>query len=58
MRIEQYFELLVDGYTPADIVRNLDLSEDDVMQMTAETNKWLVELQLEANTRDSYKRFK
>jgi hypothetical protein len=58
MRIEQYFELLVDGYTPADIVRNLDLSEDDVMQMTAETNKWLAELQLEANTRDSYKRFK
>ena len=58
MKIEQYFDLLVDGYTPADIVRNLDLSEDDVMQMTTETNKWLVELQLEANTRDSYKRFK
>lgn len=58
MKIEQYFDLLVDGYTPADIVRNLDLSEDDVMQMTAEINKWLVELQLEANTRDSYKRFK
>jgi hypothetical protein len=57
MKIEQYFELLADGYTPADIVRNLDLSEDDVMQMAAETNKWLAELQLEANARDSYKRF-
>ena len=58
MRIEQYLDLLIDGYTPADIVRNLDLSEYDVMQMTAETNKWLVELQQEANTLDSYKRFK
>ena len=57
MRIRESLDLIIDGYTPADIVRNLDLSEDDVMQMTAETNKWLVELQREANARDSYKRF-
>ena len=58
MRIEQYFELLVDGYTPADIVRELDLTEADVIDMTIKVNAWLDELQLEANTRDSYKRFK
>ncbi|MBA6398251.1 hypothetical protein [Colwellia sp. BRX10-4] len=58
MRIEQYFDLLVDGYTPADIVKNLDLSEDDVMDMTIETKKWLDELQREANIRDSYQRYK
>jgi len=39
-------------------VRNLDLTEYDVMQMTAKTNKWLNELLLEANLLDSYKRFK
>jgi len=57
MKLEQIFDLFIDGYTPADIVRNLDLSEDDVMRMTAETNKWLAELQQEANALDSYKRF-
>jgi|TARA_R110001583_G_scaffold106823_1_gene255246 hypothetical protein len=58
MRIEQYLDLLIDGYTPADIVRELDLTEYDVMEMKDKINIWLGELQQEANTLDSYKRFK
>jgi hypothetical protein len=57
MSIKILFELYDEGYTLADIVRELDLTEDDVRGMTVKTNKWLVELQLEANARDSYKRF-
>ena len=57
MSIKILFELYGEGYTPADIVRNLDLTEYDVREMTVKTNKWLVELQLEANARDSYMRF-
>jgi len=57
MKIEQYLDLLIDGYTPANIVRNLDLTEYDVMEMKDKINIWLGELQQEANARDSYKRF-
>ena len=57
MRIEQYFDLLVDGYSPADIARNLDLTEYDVMEMTVKINTWLSELQEEASVLDSYKRW-
>jgi hypothetical protein len=58
MRIERYFDLLVDGYTPADIVRELGLTEYDVMDMTDKINAWLGEIKQEANALDSYKRFK
>jgi hypothetical protein len=58
MKIEQYFDLLVDGYTPSDIVRNLDLTEDDVMEMTDKINIWLGEIKQSAIYLDSYKRFK
>jgi hypothetical protein len=57
MSIKILFELYDEGYTLADIVRELDLTEGDVREMTVKTNKWLVELQLEANAWDSYKRF-
>ena len=45
MKIEQYLDLLIDGYTPADIVRELDLTEYDVMDMATKINVWLHEIQ-------------
>jgi hypothetical protein len=58
MKIERYFDLLVDGYTPADIVRELDLTEADARDIAIKVNVWLEELQREGNYQDSYKRFK
>jgi hypothetical protein len=52
------FELFYDGYTPADIVRNLEMSETDVLDLEIKINKWLDELKLESCMRDSYLRYK
>jgi len=56
--MKEFFELFNEGYTPADIVRNLDLTEYDVMEMAVTINTWLGEVQQEAIYLDSYKRFK
>jgi hypothetical protein len=57
MSLKILFELFVDGYTPADIVKELDLTEADARDIAIKVNDWLEELQREGNYRDSYKRF-
>jgi hypothetical protein len=57
MKLEQIFDLFIDGYTPADIVREIDLTESDARDIAIKVNVWLEELQREANVLDSYKRF-
>ena len=57
MKIEQYLDLLIDGYTPADIVRELDLTEADARDIANDVTSWLADIQREACYQDSYKRF-
>jgi hypothetical protein len=55
--VKKWFELHYEGYTPADIVRELELSEVDALEVASNVNRWLAEIQREACYQDSYKRF-
>jgi hypothetical protein len=55
--MKKCFELYYEGYTPADIVRELEFTEVEALELAGNVNSWLAEIQREARYQDSYKRF-
>lgn len=49
MNVKNVMYLFTTGYTQEQIVKKLDLTEDDALQMASIINSWFNTLQLEAD---------